>query len=233
MAKPAVYRSPRSAAVAACILLAVCGAATVLELIADLKLFRMADDAITDLSSVDLAAADDADHFAQLASVVSLVALIASGVTFITWFHRARVNAEAFDYGRQQRGRGWAIGGWFVPFMALWVPRQIAGDIWWSSGRPDGNGVPQPASPALLNFWWAAFMGGNILGQVGARLGGKATDMESFRTGAALEAAGDALMIVAAVLAVLVVRKVTAMQEAKHAELAAQAYGRPAGAVHA
>ena len=54
---------------------------------------------------------------------------------FIVWFQRARINAGVFAPDLQRRGRGWAIGGWFIPIGNLYIPRAIAADIWAASRR--------------------------------------------------------------------------------------------------
>src|SRR4051794_35991390 len=80
---------------------------------------------------------------------------IACIVVFLRWLHRAYKNLDAVAPEQRRYGTGWAIGGWFVPFLNLWRPKEILNDIWRSGGT-----VPPP----WLAWWWAAFL---ITGWVG------------------------------------------------------------------
>jgi Domain of unknown function (DUF4328) len=71
-------------------------------------------------------------------------------IVFVLWFHRARVNAECLGY-RQRHSPGWTFWGWLVPFVNLWFPVQIMGDIW-RAGRP-----ARPLSH-LPGLWWTAWL---------------------------------------------------------------------------
>lgn len=51
--------------------------------------------------------------------------LIAKDFAFLVWFWLAYRNLDALDL-RRRYGTGWAIGGWFVPFLNLARPKQVA-----------------------------------------------------------------------------------------------------------
>src|SRR3954451_5754378 len=51
-------------------------------------------------------------------------------VVFLRWLHRAYKNLDAVAPTQRRYGTGWAIGGWFVPFLNLWRPKEIINDIW-------------------------------------------------------------------------------------------------------
>ena len=63
-------------------------------------------------------------------SGAQLLALLAAAVAFIVWLWRARTNVGSYGWTKQRRSRGWAIGAWFVPFVAFWFPFQVTADIW-------------------------------------------------------------------------------------------------------
>ncbi|RLU90427.1 hypothetical protein CTZ27_21085 [Streptomyces griseocarneus] len=170
--------------------------------------------------------ADDADSagaFALLASVLHYVLLIATGVLWVVWFRRARVNAELFAPGTHRFSTGWAVGAWFTPVVNLWFPKQIADDIHRASSP-----VGQPASKGLLNAWWTLWIGSAVVTTVAAVKSGSATgrivsshydgttwrdDIDSLKTAANMEAFATALMLAAGVLAILVVRQLARLQE--------------------
>ena len=137
-------------------------------------------------------------------------------MVFIRWLHRAYRNVDAVDPAERHHGTGWAIGGWFVPVLTLWRPKQIVNDVW-RAGTPPAH--PEDRSPGvLLALWWLAFWIGNILGQVAARIGlADDASTDELRGGTIAYLASDSVDIVAAVLAILTVLAVTRRMEAKAA----------------
>ncbi|MEV7088883.1 DUF4328 domain-containing protein [Streptomyces sp. NPDC093085] len=165
---------------------------------------------------------DAADASYALAGVAQTVAMLATAVVFLVWFHRVRRNAQVLDPAAQRMAPGWAIGAWFVPFANLVLPRRIAGDIWKASGRRGPDGAPQ-VSYVLVNLWWTVYLVSLVVAQLGTRLYLQAEEAEEVRSGASVIFAGDLLDIVAAVFAVLFVRKLTRMQEERATGAAAAA----------
>jgi Domain of unknown function (DUF4328) len=97
------------------------------------------------------------DHLTNLAILVL-------SILFVLWFHRARVNAERLGY-RQRHSPGWTFWGWLVPFVNLWFPVQIMGDIW-RAGRP---ARPLTHLPGL---WWTCW----LVSALGGGMSGTATN---------------------------------------------------------
>ncbi|QWQ41597.1 DUF4328 domain-containing protein [Streptomyces sp. YPW6] len=155
---------------------------------------------------------DTAETLYGVAALSQGVALLATAVVFIVWFHRTRRNAEVFDPSVQRMGPGWAVGGWFVPIANFWFPYRVASGVWEASAqtRADGGWREVPRTP--LNLWWAAWVASLLFTRATGRLWERAEDPEAIVQAAGLVAASDALDIVAAVLAVLYVRAVTRMQ---------------------
>ncbi|MBO2440076.1 DUF4328 domain-containing protein [Actinomadura nitritigenes] len=90
-----------------------------------------------------------------------LALTVLTGVAVIVWLWRARGVADVIEapYGW---GRPWAVIGWFVPVMSLWIPRSIVAALWRASG-------PRRAAWPV-NAWWAAW--------VVYLLGGRAVDLD-------------------------------------------------------
>ncbi|KUO02640.1 DUF4328 domain-containing protein [Streptomyces caeruleatus] len=154
--------------------------------------------------------ADRADSLYAAAGVAQTVALLATAVVFLVWFHRVRVNAEVFDPFGHRKKRGWAVGAWFVPFVNLWFPRRIAVDIWdasspWDRGRPHG----------LLNGWWTAWVISLLAGRLASTSYRNAETAPEIRRAMGQVLFADVVDIVAAVLAILFVLALTRMQDEK------------------
>ncbi|MBD0839273.1 DUF4328 domain-containing protein [Streptomyces sp. TRM68416] len=153
---------------------------------------------------------DRADRLYAAAGIAQVVAVVPTVVLFLCWFHRARVNAEVFDPYGHRKGRGWAIGGWFVPVVNLWFPRRITADIW-DASAPVGS----PRSHGLVNAWWAVWLCSFLVGRFAARRDRDAETAQEMHDAVRWMVFSDAVDIVAAALAVAVVLRVTRMQHEK------------------
>ncbi|UXY29483.1 DUF4328 domain-containing protein [Streptomyces sp. HUAS TT20] len=138
------------------------------------------------------------------------VALVASTVVFLCWFYRVRVNAEVFDASGHSKSRGWAIGGWFTPVVNLWFPRRITLDTW-DASSPWGK----PASHALVNAWWTLWIISLFAGRAALTQNRRAESATELRDATRTMLFSDALDVAAAVLAILVVLRLTRMQHHK------------------
>lgn len=161
----------------------------------------------------------------EAATAAYLIAALLAAAFFIAWFYRAYRNLPRRGMSDLRFAPGWAIGGWFVPILALVRPKQIANDIWRGSAAYPAatpswrNGDPGP----LLNWWWGVWVAGGVLSAIGGHVASNATRessgvvvrsaLESERTGLYVDQAASLLLIAAAVLAIVVIRKVSAMQD--------------------
>lgn len=161
--------------------------------------------------------AEHADKLYASAGGAQLVALVATCVVFLVWFHRVRVNAEAFDPHIHSKSRGWTVGSWFVPVVNLWFPRRIAIDIWDASGdRSKSLETPaERSTPGLINAWWTLWLVSILAGRFAGRRYSAAEEPEQINSALTGMMVSDALDIVAAVLAILFVHRLTRMQDEK------------------
>ncbi|MFJ9557320.1 DUF4328 domain-containing protein [Nocardiopsis sp. NPDC101807] len=72
------------------------------------------------------------------------------------WFLRVRTLAESFAPGRLRYRPRMAVLGWFVPVGNLWLPKQIADDVWHASSPADQGGRTAPAG--VVHLWWALWL---------------------------------------------------------------------------
>ncbi|GAA3792734.1 DUF4328 domain-containing protein [Streptomyces phyllanthi] len=154
--------------------------------------------------------AERADSLYAFAGSLQTAALVITGVVFLVWFHRVRVNAEVFDPFGHRRKRGWAVGGWFVPFVNLWFPRRVAADIW-DASSPSGT----RRSHLLLNGWWAAWVISLLAGRAASTAYRRAETAPEIKRALGQMLFADAVDVVAAVLAILFVLTLTRMQDTK------------------
>lgn len=177
---------------------------------------------------------DASDLRAGLAALAQLVLFIATVVAFLAWFFRAYRNLARIGAAGLRYRPGWSIGAWFVPILNLFRPKQIANDVWRASDPelPGNQGLAWRNRPvsALLHWWWALWLISSVAGNASNRayLAAGTIDEQQSATQAAI--AADALYVITAILAILVVRAVTGRQETRAERLRALLTGGAGGA---
>ncbi len=156
------------------------------------------------------------DSLQAFISLAQLAALIAAGILFLCWFHRAYANLKALGAEDLPHGPGWAVGYWFVPIVNLVRPATVACDIW-NASDPTANAGSwrRRKQPSLIIGWWLTFLLSGLVGRVGTSLWNGASDPDRLRQAAAVLLVADVLTIAAGVLAVVFVRETTTRQEAR------------------
>lgn len=94
---------------------------------------------------------------------------VLTGIAFVSWVWVATANARNAG-ARVRHAPGWALGGWLVPFLSLWRPKQMIDDLWRASapGTPPGVDLRVVQKPLAVTLWWAAFLIGGSLPAIGA-----------------------------------------------------------------
>lgn len=191
--------------------------ALVVSLLAALAVLRtewrqrsLIQNAIAAPDSVDLGSITAADNAAITAGDFQVAAMIVTGILFIAWLYRARQNAEGFNSGMHRRGPRWAIGGWFVPIMNLWVPYQVVNDTLLATEAKPG----ERHGYGLIRAWWMTWLAAALGLQIFAAQGDPST-AEGFVSQRLVGAWLQVVVVVAAVLAILVVGRITGASERK------------------
>lgn len=156
--------------------------------------------AVADVARVwDLRARSGTLHLSQ----IFLWVMMAAVVLFLVWFARCRRNADLISPGAVKGTVGWAVIVWLLPVFNLWAPRGLVVDVQRASS-------PSETAPGrgevLVNVWWAVWAGHMVAGYVVTGLGGT--------TSPPLIVAGEVLELLAAALAVMVIQRITARQDA-------------------
>lgn len=78
--------------------------------------------------------------------VLLTLVLVVNAVTFIRWLSLAYRNLPALGVRRLRHQTWWAIGGWFIPILWLFRPKEIVNDVWrgvtrWRRRLRSGSGV--------------------------------------------------------------------------------------------
>jgi hypothetical protein len=176
----------------------------------------------------DLNAAHDA--YSIWVGISGLVFLIAAGA-FIAWFFGAYKNLRRLGLQNLRFGSGWAIGGWFIPIFGMIRPKQIANDIWRGSERgvEASTHWQQVRVPSLLHWWWGLFLLQGLVVYGGQQVNKSGWDkvhedssfhdgLSQIKSGAVIDIAGDVVGIAGVVLAIMVVRQITARLDADRSD---------------
>jgi len=174
---------------------------------------------------------DDRIAAADAAGVIlgagDLVVSLVMAVVFIRWLLQARRNAVALGAGELVHSRHTAAWSWIIPIINLFLPYQVVKEIWQASA-PGPEASPQAESrvPAALPAWWGFWVAANVLGQLGFRMSwglGEASDWADYADVERVMLAAGLPSIVAAVLAMRVVRGLDDRQRARAVRLAGEA----------
>jgi hypothetical protein len=87
-----------------------------------------------------------------------------TGIAFVAWVWIATRNARNAG-ARVRHAPGWALGGWVVPILNLWRPKQMIDDLWRASmpGVATGIDLRFVRKPVSITCWWAAYLIGTSL----------------------------------------------------------------------
>ncbi|HEX2195891.1 MAG TPA: DUF4328 domain-containing protein [Actinomycetota bacterium] len=162
------------------------------------------------------------DSRMQAVGMLQLFAVIGAGIPFIFWLRRAYRNLGALGVRRLRIRPGWAVGAWFVPILNAIRPKSIVNDVWRASdpALPRDLAMPPDGAPVapVINWWWAAFLVSGWFIALGTN---DVLDpsLDEVISSVRLFLAADALSVVAGILAIVVVRKVSLRQEQRRAVL--------------
>lgn len=198
---------PRAIAGLARALTVLLAVACVTGLLSGLASWRRAGVAqsILDGDDVSAAAADSADLVVAVAAIADVGVTIAIAVVFIVWFWRVIKNSQLLDRAAAPMA-GWAIGSWFIPLANLVLPGYFLNKVDRVSGDDDGH-----RRTKLLIIGWAVAYGAAIyLSRVIWRV--EPIGLDELVVADRRDLGLQLVYVVAAVLAILLVRSMTDRQ---------------------
>lgn len=210
-----VLRSPEGLATALTVLLSAMGGISLVLSGADLYRSGLQDDLVSGSSNETSKSLSGLDSLTIPLGFLHDVLFLATAVVFVIWFHRVRCNGEVFRPDGFTQSAGWAIGGWFVPIANLLFPYRTARETWDASAQNAPDGSYRPVSGTVVVAWWLALVASWVLFWASASKYWAAETHEALRDSASFSAFAEFSTVAAAVLAVLFVRKLTAMQRVK------------------
>ncbi len=148
-----------------------------------------------------------------------LALFIVTGILFLMWIHRAHRNLPSLGNTNLKYSPGWAVGWFFVPILSLWKPYQVTTEIWKASDPTtdvnDSTAWQESPASSIVSSWWFLFMISAIIGNIVMRLFLQAETPNEILTASWWELIMDAIGILSAILAILIVRNIDQRQEMK------------------
>jgi hypothetical protein len=127
---------------------------------------------------------------------------MATVVLFLVWFSRCRRNARLLSPKPLAGSPAWAVFAWLIPVVNFWAPRGLVLAVHGASGP----GAAEGRDRALVNIWWAAWVGHALVGTVAMQV--------ADGTSLVLLLVAEFLELAAGALAIAVIQRVTARQSA-------------------
>jgi hypothetical protein len=146
------------------------------------------------------------DTAAAITGLIVLLISIAAPVFWLFWQRHAQANLFAFGIRDLRFSPGWVIAWWLIPFANLVMPFKTVGElVRHSTGAHE--------TPPWLAAWWGCFVGATLLIAFGSSVVADGTSSSSDQGYYAM-AVGAVAHVIAGLLAMRIVRRVQAGQEA-------------------
>jgi hypothetical protein len=167
-----------------------------------------------------------AENRTAAAYTAALAGVVLCAITFIVWLHRARKNTVAFGTGEHRYGPGWAIGGWFIPILNLWRPKQVVDDVWRASdpelpARPEPGAWLRLARSPLIGWWWGLYLAAAFTTRYSVIKYNAATTVPEFKSALVISLVSSGLTVAAGVLGIRLVSQLTSRQRLRAETIAA------------
>ena len=161
------------------------------------------------------------------ALVLELMVGVALAVVVIIWLWRAYTNIDVLGAGPKRYGRGFAIGAWFIPIAAFFMPKQLINDTW-RAADPSAPGNPMWTKlpiARISSFWWVLFMVSRVIAFAGLGQSDPTTEELSQTNSAGI--VGTIVSLAAAILGAITFRMLTARQHDRATTLGLVPPGAP------
>lgn len=128
-------------------------------------------------------------------------------ILFLRFLYKAVQQAKSFTTPFTYVSPGWAVGYWFIPIMNLYRTFEVVKALSKACGQQAGGEGKPVVGEQLLSAWWALFLISNGAGWALGRSDSDFSSAAGITTYAEYSIGCDLLSIAAAVLFLLVIKK--------------------------
>ena len=112
------------------------------------------------------------DGFDGVNAILTMVWL-AMFIVSIVWMHKAHTATKRLWSGQRKWSSGWTIGGWFIPFANLIIPKRVINEIERIATSPRTHGVvdyrwQQHQTSGIGWLWWIGLAIALVMRSIGA-----------------------------------------------------------------
>lgn len=145
-----------------------------------------------------------------------LVFICIAGIRFLMWFHRAHRNLPALGASHLSYSPKWAVWGFFIPFVNLVRPAEVAVEIWKASDpEAGGEDWARLRAPRHILVWWGLFLLSGLSAWMLLSLTHQLEDIADLTDWLMVSALQNFIDVAAAVFAILMLRDIDSRQEKK------------------
>lgn len=173
------------------------------------------------------------DMLFLLSLLATFLVLVPLAVAFLVWLHRVVRNVPALGNPKSgvEYSPGWAVGSFFVPLVSLVVPYKAVREVWEKSDPAVRSGddfmLAKPSSAPLVLGWWLVWIAWNFLSNISWQLVDDVMTPDTLRFAAGFHIASHLSGLVAAALAIPVVRGIDRRQQERARHFAQVSYTPP------
>jgi len=159
-----------------------------------------------------------ADARQAMLGVIQFGLYVACVLAFFVWIFRAQQNLRLAGLDGLRFTPEWAILWFFVPIFNLVQPYRTMKQLWAGSkllaGQAEADSWEKVAPSGEVVLWWTAFVLMGIVSQASGTRMSRAETLEEILIASRWALAADVLVILAAMAGMLLVRRISALQDA-------------------
>jgi hypothetical protein len=155
------------------------------------------------------------DLRALIVTAIRGLVFLITAIVYLMWIHRAYRNLPALGATGLKYSPRSAVLWWFCPLANLVVPFQIVRETWQASdlaSYQSPEGWQKAPTSILLGFWWGGWIASNFAGRAIDRMAARIETPDGFAAVTIASIGYCALLLVTALLAALVVRRIDRLQ---------------------
>lgn len=190
--------------------------ATLADLVYDIHWLGLFNEAVDGGSSSAIRAVESAEGTSLALYYANAAILLVTVVFFLIWVYRAHANVQALGFGELKFSPGWAVGWWFIPFFNLVQPARAMAELYRIAEvrNPAAGRTHIRIRPVIA--WWSLLLVSSCATRSGI-VGEPADPVEPVRQLFVFQILGNILYLPAGVLAIWLVRRITAGIESARA----------------
>jgi hypothetical protein len=158
--------------------------------------------------------------FMGLLGIGEILVHVLTVIALCMWFYRAYKNLKLWKITGLKYSPGWAVGYFFIPFLNLFRPYQIAQEIWKASDTQvslqAGSQWQGNKGSNVIGAWWASWIIANIIGQISFRMSmAQRSTMADQKAALLADVISELVSILAGAMAALMILRIQSRQSQK------------------